>query len=51
MLLGILAFDEMLFFFMPEQGTIGTVFILRWMQDVYHADKVLYVFCVPIESI
>ena len=29
--------DEIQFGFMPERGTIGTVFILRRLQEEYHA--------------
>ena len=36
--------DEMQFGFMPERGTIDAVFILRRMQEEYHAKgKKLYV--------
>ena len=43
--------DEMQFGFMPEKGTIDAVFILRRMQEEYHAKrKNLYVFCKHIES-
>ena len=35
--------DEIQFCFMPESGTIESVFILRRMQEVYHAKgKMLY---------
>ena len=33
----IVTVDEMLFAFMHEIGTIDVVFILRWMQEEYHA--------------
>ena len=43
--------DEMQFGFMPERGTIGAVFILRRMQEEYHAKKkVVYVLCGPRDS-
>ena len=36
--------DEMQFGFMPERGTIDAVFILRRMQEEYHAEgKILHV--------
>ena len=35
----IVSVDEMQFGFMPERGTIDTVFILRRMQEVYHAKR------------
>ena len=36
--------------FMPERGTIDAVFILRRMQEEYHAKgKKLCVFCGPRE--
>ena len=34
---GIVTVDEMQFGFMSERGTIFAVFILRGMQEVYHA--------------
>ena len=44
--------DEMQFGFMSERGTIYAVFIMRWMQEEYHAKgkKVVYVFCEPREN-
>ena len=33
----IVSVDEMQFGFMPERGTIDAVFILRRMQEEYHA--------------
>ena len=44
--------DEMQFGFMSERGTIYAVFIMRWMQEEYHAkgEKVVYVFCEPSEN-
>ena len=43
--------DEMQFGFMSERGTINVVFILRRMQEEYHAKgKKLYVFHGPRES-
>ena len=40
------------FAFMPMRGTIDAVFILRRMQEEYHAKgkKVVYVFCGPRAS-
>ena len=39
----IVSVDEMQFGFMPERGTIDAVFILRRMQEEYHAKgKKLY---------
>ena len=42
----------MQFGFMSERRTIVAVFILRGMQEEYHAKwkKVVYVFCGPRES-
>ena len=41
----------MQFGFMPERGTIDAVFILRRMEEEYHAKrKKLSVFCGPRES-
>ena len=43
--------DEMQFGFMPERGTIDAVFILRRMQEKYHAKgKKLYVCLVHLEK-
>ena len=43
--------DEMQFGFMPERGSIDAVFILRRMQEEYHAKgKKLYMFCGPREN-
>ena len=41
--------DDMQYGFMPERGTIDAVFILRRLQEEYHAKgkKVVYVFCGP----
>ena len=36
---GIVSVDEMQFGFMPERGTIDAVFILRRMQEEYHAKR------------
>ena len=36
-LCSIVTFDEMKYGFMPERGTINAVFILRRMQEEYHA--------------
>ena len=42
--------DEMQVGFMPERGTIYAVFILRRLQEEYHAKgKTLHVFCGPRE--
>ena len=35
----IVSVDEMQFGFMPERGTIDAVFIMRRMQEEYHAKK------------
>ena len=50
-LCGIVSVDEMQFGFMSERGTIDAVFILRTLQEEYHAyrKKVVYVFCGPRE--
>ena len=42
----------MKFGFMPERGTIDAVFILKRMQEEYHAKarKVVCVFCGPREG-
>ena len=47
----IVTVDEMQFCFMPERETVDAVFILRRMQEAYHAKgiKVVYVFCGPRE--
>ena len=43
--------DEMQIGFLPERGTIDAAFILRRMQEEYHAKKELYMcFCRPRES-
>ena len=43
--------DEMQFGFMPEIGTIDAVFILRRMQQEYHAKgKTLYMYFVDLEK-
>ena len=39
----IVSVDEMQFGFMLERGTIDAVFILRWMQEEYHAKGKSYV--------
>ena len=40
----IVSVDEMQFGFMPERGTIHAVFILRRLQEEYHAEwKALYI--------
>ena len=39
--------DEMQFDFMPERGTIDAVFILRRLQEEYHAKGKSYEFCGP----
>ena len=43
--------DEMQFRFLHERGTIDAVFILKRMQEKYHANrkKVVYVSCGPRE--
>ena len=42
--------DEMQFDFMPDRGIIDAVFILRRLQEEYHAKaKKFYVFCGPRE--
>ena len=47
----IVSVDEMQFGFMPERGSIDAVFILRRMQEEYHAKGYkLYVFCGPREG-
>ena len=33
----IVSVDEMQFGFMPDRGTIDAVFLLRWVQEEYHA--------------
>ena len=35
----IVSVDEMQFGFMPERGAIDAVFILRRLQEVYHAEE------------
>ena len=43
--------NEMQFGFMPERGKIDAVFILRRMQEEYHAKgKKLYMYCVDVEK-
>ena len=43
--------DEMQFGFMPERGTTDAVFILRRMQEEYHAaGRKLYMFFVDLEK-
>ena len=43
--------DDVQFGFMPERGTIVAVFILRWMQEEYHATgKKLYRCFVDLEK-
>ena len=43
--------DEMQFGFMSERGTIDAVFILRWMQEEYHAEgKKMYMCFVDLEK-
>ena len=43
--------DEMQFCFMPERGTIDTVFIVRRMRGERHAKgKTLYVYFVNLEK-
>ena len=44
--------DEMKYGFMPKKVTIDAVFILRRMQEMYHAKgkQVLYVLCGSRES-
>ena len=43
--------DEMQFGFMPERGTINAVFILRRLQEEYHAkEKKLYMCFVGLEK-
>ena len=44
----IMSDDEIKFYFRPERGTIDAVFILRRLQEEYHAKgNKLYVFCGP----
>ena len=44
--------DEMQFGFMPERGTIDAVFILRMLQEEYHAKgKMLYMCFVDLEKL
>ena len=50
-LCGIMPVDEMQFGFMPERGTIDAVFILRRLQEEYHAKgKKLYMCFVYLEK-
>ena len=47
----IVSVDGMQFGFMPERGTIDAVFILRRIQDEYHAKaKNSYVCCVDLDK-
>ena len=47
----IVSVDEMQFSFMPERGTINAVFMLRRMQEEYHAKgKKLYMCIVDLEK-
>ena len=47
----IVTVDEMQFGFMPEKGTIDIVFILRRLQEEYHANgKTLYACAVDLEK-
>ena len=47
-LYGIVSVDEMQFGFMPERETIDAMFILRRMQEEYHAKgEKLHVLCGP----
>ena len=46
----IVTVDEMQVGFMLERGTIDAVFILRRVQEEYHAIGVAYVFCGSRES-
>ena len=51
-LCGIVSVDEMKFGFMSEKGTIDAVFILRRMQEEYHAEgKKLYMCLVNLEKL
>ena len=44
----IVTVNEMLYGFMPERGAVDAVFILRKLQEEYHAKgKTLHVFCGP----
>ena len=45
---GIMTVDEMQFGFIAERGTIDAVFILRRLQEEYHAE--VHVVCGPRES-
>ena len=48
---GIVSVDGMQLGFMPERGTIDTVFILVSLQEEYHAKgRIVYVLCGPRES-
>ena len=51
----IVTVDEMQFGFIPESGAIDAVFIIRWLQEEYHAKgKKLYMYtqcCGPGESL
>ena len=47
----IVSVDEMRFCFMSERGTIDALFILRWMQEKYHAKgKKMYMCFVGVEK-
>ena len=46
----IVTVDEMQLSFMPERGRTNAVFILRMLQEEYHAKGKSYVFCGPRES-
>ena len=47
----IMTVNEMQFGFMPERGTIDAIFILRGMQEEYHAKvKKLYMCFVELEN-
>ena len=48
----IVSVDEMQLIFMPDRGTIGAVFILRRIQEEYHANgKQLYMCFVDVEKV
>ena len=42
----IMSFDEMQFGFMPERGTIDAAFIVRRLQEEYHAKGKMLLMCV-----
>ena len=46
----IVSFDKMQFGFMPERETIDVVFILRRMQEEYHAKGKVYMCFVDLKK-